>query len=83
MPLERLKAARKKTIGTKQTQKAVEKGTARIVYLAKDADVHVTKPLLKLCEEKAVEVVMVESMAILGKACGIEVSSASAAIIEE
>jgi large subunit ribosomal protein L7A len=83
MPLERLRAARKKTIGTKQTQKAVEKGTTRVVYLARDADAHVTRPLLKLCEENGVEVVMVESMALLGKACGIEVGSASAAIIEE
>jgi large subunit ribosomal protein L7A len=83
MPLERLKAARKKTIGTKQTQKAVEKGTARMVYLAKDAEAHVINPLLQLCTEKEIEVVMVDTMMDLGKACGIEVGSASAAIVEE
>ena len=79
---ERLKKA-KKTIGTKQTTKAVQKGIARVVYLASDAEKHITGPLLKLCAEKDVEVIMVESMAELGQACGIEVGSASAAIIIE
>jgi len=79
---ERLKKA-KKTIGTKQTTKAVQKGIARVVYLASDAEKHITEPLLKLCSEKAVEVIMVESMAELGQACGIEVGSASAAIISD
>ncbi|NPV26986.1 MAG: 50S ribosomal protein L7Ae-like protein [Firmicutes bacterium] len=83
MPLERLKAARKKTIGTKQTQKAVEKGIAKVVYLAQDAEAHVTKPLLQLCQEKSIPVVFIDTMAVLGKACGIDVGSASAAIVEE
>ncbi len=82
MPLERLIAARKKTIGTKQTIKAVEKGIARVVYLANDAEPRVIRPLMMLCQEKAVEVEMVDSMVSLGRACGIEVGSASAAIIE-
>ena len=82
MPLERLKAARKKTIGTKQTMKAVEKGTAKVVYLASDAETRITQPLLNLCREKNIEVVMVDTMRNLGRACGIDVGSASAAIIE-
>lgn len=83
MTLERLKAAKKKTIGSKQTQKAIEKGSAKAVYLAQDAEAHVTKPLIQLCQGKNIPVETVETMAALGKACGIEVGSASAAIVEE
>ncbi len=80
--MERLVSARKKTVGTKQTQKAVEKGQARVVYVAKDAEERILSPLLRLCAEKGVEVVMVDSMCELGKRCGIKVGAASAAIIE-
>lgn len=83
MPIDRLKAARKKTIGTKQTAKALEKGTARVVYVARDADEHVIRDLVRACREKSVELVYAESMVVLGKACGIEVGAASAAIVEE
>ncbi|HAA89863.1 MAG: Ribosomal protein HS6-type [Thermoanaerobacterales bacterium 50_218] len=79
--MERLKNAQKRVVGTKQTKKAVEKGIAQLVYVAKDAEEHVTSPLLQLCSEKGVEVVMVDSMAELGKACGIKVGAASAAIL--
>lgn len=83
MTLERLKAARKKTIGTKQTAKAVDKGLARAVFVARDAEEYVVRELLKACREQAIPVVEVESMAVLGRTCGIEVGAASAAIIEE
>lgn len=83
MNLERLKNAKQKTIGTKQTTKAVQKGTALVVYLAKDAEPHVVDPLNLLCLEKDIEVVNVDTMDEIGKACGIEVGSASAAITAE
>ncbi|MHB1128138.1 MAG: ribosomal L7Ae/L30e/S12e/Gadd45 family protein [Bacillota bacterium] len=83
MSLDRLKNAKKKTIGTKQTIKAILKGNAQTVYIARDAEPHVTEPLSKLCSEKGLETIYVETMAELGLACGIEVGSASAAIIEE
>jgi len=83
MPYNRLRAAKKRAIGTKQTTKAVIKGIARVVYVARDAEVHVIGSLLQLCRERGVEISEVESMKELGKACGIEVGSASAAILEE
>lgn len=79
----RLDNARKKTVGTRQTLKAVEKGIAKVVYVANDAEKHVVKPLLQLCSEHNVEVVYLETMEDLGKSCGIEVKAASAAIVEE
>ena len=83
MQLERLKAAKQRTVGLKQTLKAIEKGQAKIVFIADDAEQHVTTPLLELCSEKAVPVEAVASMEELGKACNIEVGAATAAVLQE
>lgn len=80
--LEKLKSARKKVIGTKQTTKALDRGIAQVVFVAEDADDHLKAPLLDKCREKGVEVVLVSSMKELGEACGIEVGAASAALLE-
>mgnify|MGYP003456981968 FL=1 len=81
MTLDDLMQAEKRTVGVKQTEKAVVKGTALKVFVAKDADERVTENLVELCKEKAVELVMVETMHELGKACGIHVKAAAAAIL--
>jgi len=81
--LERLSKARKKTIGSKQTLKAVEQNQAKLVFVAKNAEKHIIDPILQACSAKSIAVIMVESMQILGKACGIEVGCASTAILEE
>lgn len=81
MALERLKQARKKSIGTKQTVKAIEKGTAREVFVARDAEEHIVRDVTKVARDKGLEVNVVESMVVLGKACGIEVGAAAAAIL--
>lgn len=83
MSLEALTKAANKTIGTKQTMKAVQSSAAKVVFVAEDAQQHVLDPLLALCREKNVEVVWVKSMDELGAACGIDVGSASASIIKE
>jgi len=83
VPISSLESAAKKTIGTKQTLKALEKGLAKKVFIASDAEQHVVKPLLRHCKERDIPVVMIDSMKSLGKACGIEVGCASAALVEE
>jgi len=83
MTLDDLKATRKRIIGTKQTTKALLKQKVKVVFVARDADEYVTRDIVKVCREKNVELVQVESMAVLGKACGIEVGAATAAILEE
>jgi large subunit ribosomal protein L7A len=83
MPVSTLDSAKKKTIGTKQTLKAVEKGLAESVYVAADADQHVLKPMSDVCKSKNIPLFKVESMRKLGEACGIEVGCASAAILKE
>lgn len=82
MALDGLRAARKKTVGTKQTLKAVEKGLARQVYVARDAEAHVIAPLMELCAKRGTPCEYAESMRELGRACGIQVGAAAAGIIE-
>lgn len=83
MAYERLLSARKKTVGTKQTLKAIERGQAKVVYAALNADRYVIEPILQMCASKGIPVIQVDSMQALGKACGIEVGCAAAAITEE
>lgn len=83
MPLERLSKARRKVVGSKQTLKAVDRNQAKVVYVAKNAERQVVDPIIQACSNKSVPVIYVESMQVLGKACGIEVGCAATAILEE
>lgn len=80
---ENLKKTNNKTVGIKQTLRALEKGAVNCVYVAKDAEQRVLNPILKLCQSQGVKVIEVTTMAELGKACGIEVGAAVSAIIAE
>lgn len=80
---ESLKHTIKKTVGIKQTQRALEKGIAKRVYVARDAEAQVLKPIVEMCNRQNIECIEVGSMAELGKACGIEVGAAVAAVIAE
>jgi len=80
--LEKIKHAKKVVIGAKQTKKAIESNKAETVFVARDAENRGTDPIYKLCKEKGIEIIEVASMRELGRACGIEVGSASAAIIQ-
>lgn len=83
MPFERLIKAKQTTVGAKQTLKAIEKGRAKVVYIAKNAERHVIEPIINTCKEKNIPVVQVDNMQSLGKACGIEVRCAVASVIED
>ena len=52
MTLDDLMQAEKRTVGVKQTEKAVVKGTALKVFVAKDADERVTENLLSFAKRK-------------------------------
>ena len=77
--LEELKQ-RSKVAGGKQVRRAVSGGSARRVFLARDAGPKITEPLEELCAQRGVPVEWVPSMKELGAACGIAVGSAAAAI---
>ena len=82
MTLEALKQAEQRTVGVKQTQKAVVRQAAEVVYIACDADERVTGKLLELCEANHVPTVNTESMQDIGRACSINVKAAAAAILK-
>lgn len=71
----------KKTVGTKETLRMVEKGLCKAVFVAKDANPEIIKPLLEACEKNGVEVISVDNMSYLGECCGIKVAAASAGIL--
>ena len=68
-------------VGAKQLKKAVKAGRAGYVSLAENADPAVTEPLAELCAANHIQITWVRTMAELGKACGIEVGAAAAAIL--
>ena len=68
-------------VGTKQLKKAVTAGRARYVFLAENADPAITEPLERMCREQNIHIAWVRSMAELGRACGIEVGAAAAAVV--
>lgn len=78
---ERLRAARHKVVGAKQTLKAAETGRARVVFLARDAEERVLSPIVRQAQEHGTEVVFVDTMQQLGRMCGIEVGAAAAALM--
>lgn len=69
-----------KTIGLKQSIRLVEADAAARVFIALDADERVVGKLRDLCTAKGVEIIPAESMKALGKACGIDVGAAVAAL---
>jgi len=78
--LQELRTA-KRVVGIKQLRRALREGTAVRVYIAENADLHLTDPVREICREAGLPVVSVPTMAELGEACSIEVGAAVAAII--
>ena len=71
-----------KTVGLKQSLRAVEEDEVKAVYIAEDADNRVVARVLDMCRAKNIEIRMTDSMKTLGKACGIDVGTAVAAILK-
>lgn len=78
---ERLAKAKSRAVGTRQTLKALENGTAQIVFVARDAEQRVVKPVEELCRRRGAELVYINNMRELGKYCSINVGAAAAAVI--
>ena len=70
--------------GINETTKAIERGIAKLVVVAEDVTPEeILMHLPMLCKEKQVTFAYVPSKLELGKASGIEVPTASIAIVEE
>ena len=71
-----------KVVGIKQLRKVLRDDKAAKVFVAQDADPKLTGPIVETCREKNVPVEEISTMAELGKACGIEVGAAVAALLK-
>lgn len=70
-----------KVVGVKQLKRVLREGRAQRVFLAEDADPHLTAPVVQLCSQCQVPCTWVSTMEDLGRACGIHVGAAAAAVI--
>ena len=72
---------RKVVVGSKQLRKALQAGRTECVFLAENADPAITEPIEEMCGKLHIQITWIRSMADLGRACGIEVGAAAAAVI--
>lgn len=79
--LEELKNSNK-IVGVKQSQKALEKDSVKTAIIARDADEKIIRSIKELCEKYSVDIVYVDTMKQLGKACGIEVGAAVTCLLK-
>lgn len=79
--LEKLQT-QKKIVGIKQSTKALNQDKVETLFVAEDADGHLIQSMRQLAAVKNVKVVDVDSMRELGKACGIDVGAAVAAVLK-
>jgi len=69
--------------GTNETTKAVERGNAQLAYIAEDVQPEeVVMHLPELADEKGVPYVFIETQDDVGRAAGLEVGSAAAAVVD-
>lgn len=80
MSYEKVEQAKTLLIGTKQTKKAIKQNDVVEVFIARDADQQIVDPIVTLCKNRGITVSFIENMKQLGKACGIQVSAAMAAL---
>lgn len=70
-----------RTVGLKQSVKAIEKSMAKQVFIASDADERVIGRIKELCLKNNIPIVYVDTMKQLGKACNIDVGAAVACLL--
>ncbi len=81
MSYEKVATAERKVIGVKQTLKALENNDVSEVFIATDADPKVLLKVIHLAESKNIPIIKLHSMKKMGRACGIDVSAATVAIV--
>ena len=78
--MEMLKTAARKAVGTKEVLRALKANEAASVFVASDIDTFLYQKVTRACAEVNVPVRKVESNKELGKACGLSIGCAAAAI---
>jgi len=82
--IEKAKTSGKLRKGANEVTKAVERGQAKLVAIAKDVSPpEIVMHLPPLCEEKGIPLVHVQSKEELGVAAGLTVPTSAVAIVQE
>ena len=69
-------------VGSKQLRKALKNDRVAAVFLAENANPRLTDEICKCCGEAGIQPTWVPSMRELGRACGIDVGAAAAAVLK-
>ncbi len=73
---------KKKVVGLNQVKRAVNKGEAELVIVAKDIDRRIFKELMDVVGRSGVKVEFVDSKEMLGRAAGIKRPASSVALLK-
>ena len=71
-----------RVVGTKETLRVIKEGRAYQIFLADDVDKSIKDKIYKAAETSNINVNIVDSKLKLGRACGIDVAAASAALLK-
>ena len=78
---EALADVERRVVGTKQLLRALDEGKIAHAFVARDADLLLTKRVVDRCYDMNIPCTQVESMEKLGRACGIDVKAAAAGLL--
>ena len=78
---EGLADANRRVVGTKQLLRALDEGRIARAFVARDADLLLTKRVVDRCYAMNIPCTEVESMEKLGRACAIDVKAAAAGLL--
>ncbi len=71
-----------KIVGAKQVRRALDSSLVDLVFIADDAEKKVVGEIEELSNTKHVQIIRVNTMKDLGKACGIGINAAVAALLK-
>ncbi len=76
-----LRQAHRRAVGVREAHKHLERGRVERIVVARDAEALVTGDLIAEAKRRGVPIAYTDSMAELGRACGIQVGAAAAALL--
>lgn len=82
MSLDLSSGVARKTVGAKQTLKAMKRNEVILLYIAKDSDEQVTAPLIAFAEDAGIPMDKSHTMSELGLACHIKVKAAAVGVLK-
>jgi large subunit ribosomal protein L7A len=78
---EALRTPGRRAVGVREARKHLERGHVERVIVAQDAEPSITEDLVREAAARGVAVEYAPSMLELGRACGIQVGAAAAALL--